>query len=76
MTCPVRYVIATGGHTGSDDDEMAQARASLDPVLARNSNLQVSANVASNHEALLHKDFRAIAQAVREVAAAGDHEIR
>jgi len=67
VTCPVRYVIATGGHTGTDDDEMTQVRAALDPVLARNPHLKISARVASNHETLLRKDFHAIADAVREI---------
>ncbi|MFB9995385.1 alpha/beta fold hydrolase [Deinococcus oregonensis] len=72
LACPVRYVIATGGHTGAGADEMAQVRASLRPVLARNPNLRVSVEVASNHEALLRKDFRAIAEVVRETAAVQD----
>ena len=38
-------------------------------MLARNPNLKVSAKVASNHSKILRKDFRAIAEAVREVAA-------
>lgn len=45
-------------------------RAALDPVLARNQNLTVSAKVASNHEKILRKDFRAVAEAVRETEAA------
>jgi hypothetical protein len=49
-------------------DEQEQIRASLDEVTARNPNLKVSAKVASNHGAILRKDFRAIAEAVREVA--------
>jgi hypothetical protein len=34
-------------------------------------NIKVSVKVASNHGAVLRKDFRAIAEAVREVAALG-----
>jgi pimeloyl-ACP methyl ester carboxylesterase len=68
VTCPVRYVLATGGSLGSDDEEMEQMRASLDSVLARNPNFQVSAKVASNHSKILSKDFRAVADAVRELA--------
>jgi hypothetical protein len=40
-------------------------------VSARNPNIRISAKVASNHGAILRKDFRAIAEAVREVAALG-----
>jgi hypothetical protein len=47
---------------------MEQMRASLDPVLASNPNLSVSAKVASNHSKILRNDFLAIADAVRELA--------
>jgi pimeloyl-ACP methyl ester carboxylesterase len=74
VACPVRYILGTGDNIGAKEGEMAQVRASLDPVLARNPNLQVSATVASDHGAMLRKGFRAIAQAVRETAAARDQE--
>jgi pimeloyl-ACP methyl ester carboxylesterase len=76
VTCPVRYVLATGGNLGGGDDEMEQVRASLDPVLARNPNIRVSAKAASNHSHVLRKDFRAVAEAVRETAAAHDQAAR
>jgi pimeloyl-ACP methyl ester carboxylesterase len=72
VTCPVRYVLASGDSFGSKDGEQVAARAALEPVLARNPNLRVSANVASNHGAILRKDFRAVVQAVGEIATAGD----
>ena len=50
-------------------------RANLDPVLARNPNIQVSAKVASNHCKILRKDFRAVADAVREIAVTCDHAV-
>ena len=68
VACPVRHVLGTGGSLGGDEEEWGQVRASLDPVLARNPNLQVSAKVASNHSQIVRKDFQAIAEAVREVA--------
>lgn len=76
VTCPVRYVLATGANLGGGQEEMEEARASLDPVLARNPNLRVSAKVTSNHSHVLRKDFRAVADAVREAAAADDQRIR
>ena len=69
LTCPVRYVLATGASFGGGREWMEQMRASLNPVLARNSNLKVSAKVASNHTGVLRKDYRAVAAAVRELAA-------
>ncbi|MGY1944647.1 alpha/beta fold hydrolase [Nocardia asiatica] len=70
LTCPVRFVLATGNSLGSEDGEMEQLRLSLDPVFAANPNVELSAKVASNHSHILRKDFRAVAQAVRKTAAA------
>ncbi|MEV0105721.1 alpha/beta hydrolase [Nocardia sp. NPDC050799] len=71
LAVPVRWVVASGGNLGGDADEMAEQRANLAPVLSRNPNIKVSATVASNHSKLLSKDFRAVANAVREIAALG-----
>ena len=68
LTDPVRYVLATDGNFGAGQEEMEAMRASLDPVLARNPSLKVSAKVASNHEQILSKDFRAVAEAIRDLA--------
>lgn len=69
LTCPVRFVLATGNSLGSKDGEMEEGRAALDPILAKNPNLQVSAKVASNHSKILAKDSPAVAHAVRELGA-------
>ncbi|RJL35485.1 alpha/beta hydrolase [Bailinhaonella thermotolerans] len=74
VTCPVRYVVATGGNLGGGRDEMERMRATLGPVLARNPNVRMSARVASNHSRILREDFRAVAAAVRELAAARDRD--
>jgi len=44
-------------------------------VTARNPNIHISTKVGSNHGAILRKEFPAIAEAVREVAALdrGEH---
>lgn len=70
VRCPVRYVFGSGASLGGSAEEWAQVRASVEPLLVRNQNLRVSAKVASNHSHIVRKDFRAIAQAVRETAAA------
>ena len=75
LSVPVRYVIAQGDHTGDAGGEMDQARASIDPFVARNPNLAVSARVASNHEKILAKDSPAVAVAVRELAATVGREV-
>jgi pimeloyl-ACP methyl ester carboxylesterase len=72
LRCPVRYILASGANLGGGAQEMEQMRASLDPVLRRNPHLRVSAKVESNHTQILRKDFRAVAAAVRETAAAVD----
>jgi len=69
LTCPVRWVVASGAHLGAGAEELERCRATLDPVLARNPNIRVSATVSSNHSKILRKDFRAVAYAVGEVAA-------
>lgn len=70
IAVPVRYVVATGANLGGGDAEGTErARASLDAVTARNPNIKISAKVASNHAAIVGKEFPAIAKAVREVAA-------
>ncbi|MFJ1867430.1 alpha/beta fold hydrolase [Streptomyces sp. NPDC088097] len=76
VSYPLRYVLATGASLGGGQEEMEVMRASLDPVLASNPNVRVSAKVASNHSHILRKDFRAVAAAVREAAAAHDQGVR
>ncbi|WP_067541789.1 alpha/beta fold hydrolase [Nocardia crassostreae] len=68
-TRPVRFVVATGNSLGSADGEMEEGRKSLDPVRAANPKVMLSAKVPSNHSKILAKDFRAVAQAVRETVA-------
>jgi pimeloyl-ACP methyl ester carboxylesterase len=70
ITVPVRYVVASGASFGSRGDEQERIRTSLDAVTAGNPNIR-STKVASNHGAILRKDFRAVGGAIREVAALG-----
>ena len=69
ITVPVRYVVASGTSLGSRGDEQERIRISLNAVTARTPNVKISAKVTSSHGAILKKDFPAIAEAVREVAA-------
>jgi pimeloyl-ACP methyl ester carboxylesterase len=68
ITVPTRYVNASGSSLGSKGDGQERIRAGLSQVTARNPNIKIHAKVASNHGAILRKDFRAVAEAVREVA--------
>lgn len=68
VTVPVRFVVGTGAHMGSTQEQVEQMRAALDPVLARNPHIKVGATVASNHTEILRNDVRAIAETVRELA--------
>ncbi|MFJ6632408.1 alpha/beta fold hydrolase [Streptomyces sp. NPDC091376] len=69
ITVPVRYVVASGTSFGSRGDEQERIRAGLDAVAVRNPNIRISAKVAGNHGSILKKDFPAVAEAVRDVAA-------
>jgi len=68
IAVPTRYVVASGESflSGGGHEEI---RSSLPGVTERNPNIKISAKVASNHGSILKKDFRAVADAVREVAA-------
>ncbi|MEV0562173.1 alpha/beta hydrolase [Dactylosporangium sp. NPDC050588] len=68
ITVPTRYVVASGTSLGSRGDEQERIRAGLGAVTERNPNIRISAKVPSNHGAILKKDFRAVADAARDVA--------
>lgn len=68
ITVPTRYVLASGTSFGSKGDGQEKIRASVPAVAERNPHITIHAKVASNHGAILRKDFRAIAEAVRGVA--------
>jgi pimeloyl-ACP methyl ester carboxylesterase len=65
---PTRYVLASGASFGSKGDEQDEIRASVPAVAERNPRITIHAKVASNHGAILRKDFRTVAEAVRGVA--------
>jgi pimeloyl-ACP methyl ester carboxylesterase len=71
ITVPTRYVNASGSEMGRE-----LVRASLEKVVERNPNIKISAKVASNHNAILKKDFRAVANAIREVAGLDSERLR
>jgi pimeloyl-ACP methyl ester carboxylesterase len=68
ITVPTSYVLASGTSFGSRGDGQEKIRASVPAVAERNPHITIHTKVASNHGAILRKDFRAIAEAVRTVA--------
>ncbi|MGW7480035.1 alpha/beta fold hydrolase [Nonomuraea muscovyensis] len=69
VTVSTRYVLASGSSFGSKGDGQERIRTGVDAVVASNPNIKISAKVPSNHGSILKRDFRAVAAAVREVAA-------
>jgi pimeloyl-ACP methyl ester carboxylesterase len=69
VSFPMRFIVATGGALGATEEGHTAMRATLDPILARNPNVRVSATVGSNHTGVVYKDHQAIATAVAEIGA-------
>ena len=67
ITVPTRYVLASGTSFGSKGDGQEKIRASVPAVADRNPHITIHAKVASNHGAILRKDYREVAEAVRGV---------
>ncbi len=68
LTVPTRYVLASGVSFGSKGDEQERIRTGVNAVVERNPNIKIGAKVPSNHSTILKKDFRAVANAVREIS--------
>jgi pimeloyl-ACP methyl ester carboxylesterase len=74
ITVPARYVVASGASFGSEAEGLERIRASLNQVVERNPHIKISAKVPSSHDTIVLKDFRAVADAVREVVALDHRE--
>jgi pimeloyl-ACP methyl ester carboxylesterase len=68
LNCPVRYVLATGVSRGGEEQEFKAMRESINPLIAVNPNLKISAKVPSNHEKIVKKDFKIIAETIYKLA--------
>ncbi len=68
ITVPTRYVLASGTSFGSKGDGQERIRTGVNAVVERNPNIKISEKVSSNHDAILKKDYRAVANAIREIA--------
>ncbi len=76
MKIPVRYVLATGASRGGEEQEFKAMRESLDPVIIKNQCLKIYAKVASNHEKILSKDFKVIANSIIALAKEINQDLR
>lgn len=72
ITVPTLYVLASGTSLGSKGDEQELIRSEVNAVVERNPNIRIKAKVRSNHDHILKKDFRAVADAVREIVTLSD----
>jgi pimeloyl-ACP methyl ester carboxylesterase len=68
LNCPVQYIMATGMSRGGELHEFEAMRDSINPLLALNSNLRISVKVPSNHENILKKDYKAVADVISAFA--------
>ncbi|MDA0563340.1 alpha/beta hydrolase [Streptomonospora sp. S1-112] len=68
ITVPTRHVVASGSSFGDSGGGQELIRTSLQGVTERNPNIRIHAKVPSNHGAILKKDHRTVAEAVRAVA--------
>ncbi|HEX2920609.1 MAG TPA: alpha/beta hydrolase [Bacteroidales bacterium] len=76
ITVPTLYVLASGSSLGSKGDEQELIRSGVDAVIERNPNIRIKTKVKSNHDHILKKDFRAVADAVKEIVTSTDCEIK
>jgi pimeloyl-ACP methyl ester carboxylesterase len=67
MKIPVIYVMASGASRGGEEQEFKAMRDSLEPLLLKNPNLNVYATVASNHEKILSKNYKTIANSIKDL---------
>ena len=69
ICAPIEIIVAAGGNAGSDADDSARMRASLDSTLAKHQNVSVFRTVASNHLQLLRRDPGTVVDAIRDLIA-------
>lgn len=67
IVVPTRYVLASGTSFGSKGNEQELIRTGCNLVVQRNYNIKIAAKVKSNHGKILKKDFRVIADTIREI---------
>ena len=69
LPCPTDYVFATGGHSGTTDEEMQSLRARVREQLTDVENLTIFATVAVNHVGIVSKSPQTVVDAIEDVVA-------
>jgi pimeloyl-ACP methyl ester carboxylesterase len=68
LACPTLFVVGTGAHSGSTDEEMRRARAAVAVAEAANPRVSVYATSPHKHTQILSKDPATVVAAIDEVA--------
>ncbi|MBV8992246.1 MAG: alpha/beta hydrolase [Pseudonocardiales bacterium] len=67
LQCPTVYIIGTGAHSGSTEEEMGTMRAAAADATAKNPRVSVFATTPCNHTQILNKTPETVAAAIDAV---------
>lgn len=68
LTCPTRYVVGSGAHTGATPEEVARMRSATTKAILSNDLVSVFETVPANHVQVLRKAPDTVAAAIAEIA--------
>jgi hypothetical protein len=68
LACPTLFVVGTGAHSGSTDEEMRRVRAAVAVAEEANPRVSVYATSPHKHTQILSKDPATVVAAIDEVA--------
>jgi hypothetical protein len=69
LHCPTEFVVGTGGHSGSTEDEMRTVRAAVADAVGSNERVSVFATAPRSHTKILGKAPDTVVAAIEDVAA-------
>jgi pimeloyl-ACP methyl ester carboxylesterase len=67
LECPTVFVVGTGGHSGSSDEEMRTVRAAVSEAVASNPRVSVFATAPYKHTQILNKAPDTVVAAIEDV---------
>ncbi len=67
LECPTEFVVGTGGHSGTTEEEMRTVRAAVAVAEASNERVSVFATVPQKHTQILKKSPDAVVAAIEDV---------